>query len=71
MAKYCTIRITMPEQMADKVTKTLSKNGLTLEQAINAFLLWCVNNPDLMKNWYEENKHLLEEDDGLAVEILE
>lgn len=71
MAKYCTIRITMPEQMAEKVGKTLSKNGLTLEQAINAFLLWCVNNPDLMKNWYEENKHLLEEDDGLSVEILE
>ena len=71
MAKYCTIRITMPEQMAEKVTNILSKNGLMLEQAINAFLLWCVNNPDLMKNWYEENKHLLEEDDGLAVEILE
>ena len=66
-----TISIEMTEEMADNLRSVLAKNDLTIEQAINFFLRWCIENPEKMKQWYEDNKYLLEADDGLVVEILE
>ena len=53
---YETITVEMPEEEKNKLLKTLSELGLTIDGVTNAFLKWCVEYPDDALSWLRQYK---------------
>ena len=48
------ICVSMAEEIEENIKNLLNHNyGMTIEQAINSFLIWCSEDPEGFKAWSE------------------
>lgn len=55
-----TITIEMPCDQAVEIFRFCSEHRLTLDELVDQFMRWCIQNPEAFKDWFTTNQYLLE-----------